>query len=44
MLTADWHMHEDFMDNLERLTTGPRTGRVLTATVSVPSAGWPNRR
>jgi sugar lactone lactonase YvrE len=44
MLTADWHMGEDFMDNLHRLTTGPRTGRVLAATVSVPSAGWPNHR
>ena len=44
MLTADWHMDEDFMDNLQRLTTGPRTGRVLSTTVSVPSAGWPNRR
>jgi sugar lactone lactonase YvrE len=44
MLTADWHMDEDFMDNLHRLTTGPRTGQVLTTTVSVPSAGWPNHR
>ena len=44
MLTADWHMGEDFMDNLHRLTTGPRTGHVLTATVTVPSAGWPNHR
>jgi sugar lactone lactonase YvrE len=44
MLTADWHMAEDFMDNLQRLTTGPRTGNVLAATVSVPSAGWPNHR
>jgi sugar lactone lactonase YvrE len=44
MLTADWHMDEDFMDNLERLTTGPRTGQVLTTTVSVPAAGWPNHR
>jgi len=44
ILTADWHMEEDFMDNLQRLTTGPRTGQVLTATVSVPSAGWPNHR
>ena len=44
MLTADWHMDEDFGDNLHRLTTGPRTGRVLTTTVAVPSAGWPNRR
>jgi sugar lactone lactonase YvrE len=44
MLTADWHMDEDFMDNLRRLTTGPRTGQVLTATVAVPSAGWPSHR
>jgi sugar lactone lactonase YvrE len=44
ILTADWHMDEDFMDNLHRLTTGPRTGQVLTATVAVPSAGWPNHR
>jgi hypothetical protein len=35
-------MGEDFMDNLHRLTTGPPTGHVLTATVPVPSAGWPN--
>jgi sugar lactone lactonase YvrE len=44
MLTADWHMDEEFMDNLNRLTTGPHTGHVLTTTVSVPSAGWPNHR
>jgi hypothetical protein len=37
-------MNEDFMDNLNRLTTGPHTGHVLTTTVSVPSAGWPNHR
>ena len=34
---------EDLMDNLQRLT-GPRTGQVLSATVSVPGAGWPNHR
>jgi sugar lactone lactonase YvrE len=44
MLTADWHMDEDFMDNLQRLTTGPRTGKVHSATVSAPAAGWPNHR
>jgi sugar lactone lactonase YvrE len=44
MLSADWHMAEDFMDNLNRLTTGLRTGSVHAATVSVPSAGWPNHR
>jgi sugar lactone lactonase YvrE len=44
MLSADWHMDEDFTDNLKRLTEGPRTGKLQTATVTVPSAGWPNRR
>jgi sugar lactone lactonase YvrE len=44
MLSADWHMDEDFMDNLNRLTTGPRTGQVHSATVSVAGAGWPNHR
>jgi hypothetical protein len=44
MLTADWRMDRDFMDNLQRLTTGPRTGQVFTTTVSVLSAGWPNHR
>jgi sugar lactone lactonase YvrE len=44
MLSADWHMGEDFTDNLNRLTTGPRTGKVHSATVSVPAAGWPNHR
>jgi sugar lactone lactonase YvrE len=44
MLSADWHMMEDFNDNLNRLTTGPRTGKVHSATVSVPAAGWPNHR
>jgi sugar lactone lactonase YvrE len=41
MLAADWHMNEDFADNLRRLTSGPRTGQLLTADVSVPGAGWP---
>jgi sugar lactone lactonase YvrE len=44
MLSADWHMGEDFKDNLNRLTTGPRTGKVHSTTVSVPAAGWPNHR
>lgn len=38
MLAADWHMHEDFNDNLQRLTTGPRTGTLTTARVTVPAA------
>ena len=41
MLAADWHMNEGFADNLKRLTTGPRTGQLLAAAVSVPGAGWP---
>jgi sugar lactone lactonase YvrE len=41
MLAADWHMSEGFANNLNRLTTGPRTGRLLKAEVSVPGAGWP---
>ena len=44
MLSADWHMGEDFMDNLKRLTEGRRTGQLHTTTVAVPSAGWPNHR
>jgi sugar lactone lactonase YvrE len=44
MLSADWHMNEDFTDNLNRLTTGRRTGQLHIGTVSVPSAGWPNHR
>jgi sugar lactone lactonase YvrE len=41
MLTADWRMDEGFEDNIARLTTGPRTGRVLTAPAPAPGAGWP---
>jgi sugar lactone lactonase YvrE len=41
MLVADWRMQEGFEDNIRRLTTETRTGELLTATVSVPSAGWP---
>ena len=41
LLAADWHMGEDFEDNLHRLTTGPRTGQLLTAPAPAPAAGWP---
>ena len=44
MLSADWHMDEDFTDNLKRLTEGTRTGQLHTTTVAVPSAGFPNHR
>ena len=41
MLTADWWMNDGFEDNLHRLTTGPRTGRVLIAPAPAPKAGRP---
>jgi sugar lactone lactonase YvrE len=41
MLAADWHMTEGFADNIARLTTGPRTGQVLTAPAPTPGVGWP---
>jgi sugar lactone lactonase YvrE len=41
MLVADWHLQEGFEDNIHRLTTGPRTGMILTATVPAPHVGWP---
>jgi sugar lactone lactonase YvrE len=41
MLTADWRMNESFDDNIARLTTGPRTGRLLTAPAAAPGVGWP---
>jgi sugar lactone lactonase YvrE len=41
MLTADWWMEDGFEANLRRLTTGPRTGRVLTAPAPAPKAGRP---
>ncbi len=41
MMTADWRMSEGFAENIARLTGGPRTGRVLTATAPAPGVGWP---
>ncbi|HEX6025323.1 MAG TPA: SMP-30/gluconolactonase/LRE family protein [Solirubrobacter sp.] len=41
MLTADWRGNEGFEHNIARLTTGPRTGRVLTAPAGAPGVGWP---
>jgi sugar lactone lactonase YvrE len=41
MLTADWRMDEGFEANIARLTTGPRTGQVLTAPAPAQGAGWP---
>jgi sugar lactone lactonase YvrE len=41
MLLADWHLEEGFEDNIQRLTTGPRTGKILTATTPAQHVGWP---
>jgi sugar lactone lactonase YvrE len=41
MLTADWRMNEGFEDNIARLTTGARTGRLLAAPAHAPGVGWP---
>lgn len=41
MLTADWHLQEGFEDNIQRLLTGPETGRVLTHRAPAPHAGRP---
>src|SRR5262245_16723039 len=41
MLVADWRMHDGFEDNIHRLTTGPRTGKILTAPAPAPKAGRP---
>ena len=41
IMVADWHMGEDPADNMARLTTGPRTGRVLTVRAPAPHAGRP---
>ena len=39
--TAEWRMADSPADNMARLTTGPRTGQVLTAPAPAPGAGWP---
>ena len=41
ILTAEWRQADDIATNLERLTSGPRTGEILTLPVSVPGAGRP---
>jgi sugar lactone lactonase YvrE len=41
MMAQDWHMGEDPLENIRRLTTGPRTGQVLTAEAPAPHAGRP---
>jgi sugar lactone lactonase YvrE len=39
--TAEWHLADDHVANLERLATGPRTGEILALPVEVPGAGRP---
>jgi sugar lactone lactonase YvrE len=41
MLCVEWRMQDSVPDNLRRVTTGPRTGQLLTAPAPVPGAGWP---
>jgi sugar lactone lactonase YvrE len=41
MLAADWRIADSPDDNMTRLTTGPRTGQVLTARAPAAGAGWP---
>ncbi|MBO3750354.1 SMP-30/gluconolactonase/LRE family protein [Streptosporangiaceae bacterium NEAU-GS5] len=41
MLLADWRMRDGFEDNIRRLTTGPRTGKIVTAAAPAPKAGRP---
>jgi sugar lactone lactonase YvrE len=41
MLVAAWRPTEGFEDNIHRLTTGPRTGKILTAAAPVPNVGRP---
>jgi sugar lactone lactonase YvrE len=40
-LATEWRLSESPTDNMERLTTGPPTGQVLTAPAPAPGAGWP---
>ena len=41
MLVADWRIEDSPDDNMSRLTSGPRTGQVLTARAPAAGAGWP---
>jgi sugar lactone lactonase YvrE len=41
IMTAEWRAADGVTENLERLTSGPRTGKILTLPVSVPGTGRP---
>jgi hypothetical protein len=40
-MAAEWRADQDPVQNIQRLTTGPRTGRVLTTRAPAPHAGHP---
>jgi sugar lactone lactonase YvrE len=39
--TVEWRQADDHVANLERLATGPRTGKILALPVEVPGTGRP---
>src|SRR5919109_3835993 len=39
IIAQDWRLSDSPADNMERLTTGPRTGQVLTVPAPAPGAG-----
>ena len=39
--TAEWHLADDHVANLERPARGPRTGEILALPVEVPGSGRP---
>jgi sugar lactone lactonase YvrE len=41
VMAQEWRLGDSPGDNIARLTTGPRTGRVLMAPAPAPRAGWP---
>ena len=41
IMTAEWRAADSVPANIGRLTSGPRTGKILTLPVSVPGAGRP---
>ena len=41
IMTAEWRKADSITNNLQRLTSGPRTGEILAFPVSVPGTGRP---
>jgi sugar lactone lactonase YvrE len=41
VMVADWDRSADPGDNMARLTTGPRTGQIVTIEAPAPGVGWP---